>query len=477
MSLNRPLAPELSTDLEWVNTDGPIQLSGLRGKVVLLNFWAQSQLSAQLKLNDIRTLENKFDDGLACLSFSSPKFTAERSSGRLLKAVNRHFIRHPVANDLNFTTWAQFGVTAWPTVIVLDAEGQIAGTFIGEGQRLAIDELIGKLLDDAVDRDLRVYDPTPSVARPEPRYSLRFPSKVLALNELLYISDTGNNRILECQPEGRVMRIFGSGNAGFWDGSKQEAGFREPRGLAHIGEYLYVADSGNHAIRRIKLLNGEVETVIGTGEIGRRQPPYPADLRTLPIAAPWDLVGQNERLFIAMAGQHQILKYDLIRKELSVYAGSGRIELRDGEGVEASFAQPQGLALSARTLYVVDSESSSVRSIRLADGRVSTLIGSGLYQFGDRDGPCATAQLQQPRAVVADDSGSVLWIADAYNDKLKMIDVRQQTVSTLNLGFAFSEPSGLSRIGDKLYVADTHAHHVVEVNLRSGRVEPVAVVD
>jgi len=473
----RPVAPEFAADLEWVNTQGPLTLQAQRGKIVLLYFWGISQINSHHGLLDLRYFENKYDDALAVFGFSCPKFTAERSSARLLKAVNRHFIRHPVANDVNFDMWKAYGVTAWPTYVVIDAEGQIARVLRGEGKRAELDELIGRLIDDAVDRDLRVYDATVSVSRPEPRYTLRFPNKVLATSDFLYISDTGNNRILECTHGGRVMRIFGSGNAGFWDGSKQEAGFREPRGLAQLGDYLYVADTGNHAIRRVRLLNGEVETVAGTGELGRVEGAMPMNPKQVPLASPWDLAAHGDRLYIALAGLHQVWMLDLTRNQLSVFAGSGQLNLKDGDPSDAAFAQPQGLCLSARNLFVADSESSSIRSIRLADLRTSTITGSSCYKFGDREGAFGLAELQNPRAVVADESGSVLWVADSYNDKIRVIDLRAQTVTTLNVGFSFSEPSGICRFADKLFVADTNAHHVVEIDLRSGRVEPVAVVD
>lgn len=474
---NRPIAPELSPELEWVNTQGPLTLQAYRGKVVLLYFWGISQVNSQHALLDVRYLENKYDDGLVVLGFSCPKFTAERSSARLLKAVNRNFIRHPVANDVNFDTWQRFSINAWPTMVLLDAEGQIADVISGEGKRAQLDEQVGRLLDEAAERDLRVYDATNQVARPEPRYSLRFPSKVLATRDHLYISDTGNNRILECNHEGRVMRVFGSGNAGFWDGAKNECGFREPRGMAVLGEFLYVADTGNHAIRRIRLHNGDVDTIAGTGELGRREGTHLSDPKTVPLASPWDLVGQADRLYIALAGQHQICQLDLSRSQLGTFAGTGRMDRADGDAADAAFAQPMGLCLTARNLFVADSECSSIRSIRMADHKVSTLVGADCYRFGERDGAFAQAELQHPRALAADDSGTVLWIADSYNDKIRMLDLRTQSVSTLNLGFAFSEPSGLSRIGEKLFVADTNAHHVVEIDLRSGRVEPVAVVD
>lgn len=475
--MQRAIAPELSPELEWVNTQGPLTLESQRGKVVVLFFWGYSQINSQLALPDLRYLENKYDDGVAVMSFSCPKFTAERSSARLLKAVNRHFIRHPVANDINFDTWQRFGVTAWPTFVIIDAEGKIAASIIGEGKRTQLDELVARLLDEAVERDVRSYDATSPVSRPEPRYTLRFPSKVLATSDYLYISDTGNNRIVECTHDGRVTRIFGSGNAGFWDGSKQEAGFNEPRGIAQLGECLYVADCGNHAIRRIKLLNGEVDTIAGTGELGRRDGTQFAQPKTIPLAAPWDLAGHADRLYIAAAGQHQVWLLELSRNLLSRFVGSGHLGLKDGDPADVALAQPLGLCLTARNLFIADSESSSIRSVRLADSRTSTLTGSDCYKYGDRDGVFGAAELQHPRAVVADDSGTVLWVADSYNDKLRMLDLRTQVVSTLNLGFNFSEPSGLSRVGDKLFVADTNAHHVVEVDLRSGRVEPVAVVD
>src|SRR5262249_42557024 len=149
----------------------------------------------------------------------------------------------------------------------------------GEGRRAEADALIGRLLDEAAGKDQRVYETSVAQVRPEPRMPLQFPSKLMVYGNSLWIADSGRNRVLECSLEGRILRQFGSGNPGFLDAREKDATFNTPLGLARLGDVLYVADTGNHALRRVRLLTGEVETVAGTGAPGYDIPNESSDPR------------------------------------------------------------------------------------------------------------------------------------------------------------------------------------------------------
>src|SRR5205085_7019022 len=137
----RPAAPPLPTSLVWVNARQPPRLDVLRGRVVLLHFWTYSNVNSQNVLPDLRYLENKYHDGLSVLGIHTPKFATERTEQNVLKATNRHWVRHPVATDPDFACWQLYGIRAWPSLAVSDPEGRVAGIFPGEGRRGELDAL------------------------------------------------------------------------------------------------------------------------------------------------------------------------------------------------------------------------------------------------------------------------------------------------------------------------------------------------
>ena len=474
MSARTP-APGLPDSLTWVNARDVPRLWALRGRVVLLHFFAYGNINSQHVLPDLRYLENKYHDGVTILGIHTPKFTQERQPTALLKAVNRLHLRHAVASDPDFLCWQLYGVKSWPTVAVIDTEGGLVGLFPGEGRRAELDVVVGDLLDQAAARDGRVYESLAPVARPEPKMPLRFPGHLLATETTLYVSDSGNNRVLETSHDGRILRQFGSGNPGFWDGKGADAGFSNPQGLALAKESLFVADLGNHAVRRISLLGGDVETVAGTGTQGMAVVSDAPEPKTIGLNAPIDLVASGERLYVALAGSHQIWMYDLMRQRIGAYAGTGRPGIGDGAASGATFAQPSALATHGQMLYVADADSSAVRAIRFLDGTVKTLLGAGLYDFGDTDGQPQVARLQHPMALAVDPGGSILWVADTFNNKIKALSTRGGGVCTLGLPYRFHEPTGISVAARALWVANTNAHEVVRIDTGTGQVQRVPI--
>lgn len=470
----RVAAPELPPALEWINTDQSPTLDALRGRIVLINFWTYDCVNCINLLPDLRYFENKYHDGLSVIGVHAPKYDYQRQASSVLKAVNRHHIRYPVASDPSYLMWQAYGVKSWPTLAVIDAQGQLAALLPGEGRRQESDALIGHLLDEAAANDVRVYESVVNTIRPEPRTVLQFPAKLLATDSGLWIADSGHNRILECNHEGRVQRQFGSGNPGYWDGRSQDSGFSDPQGLAIVKNALYVADTGNHAIRRISLLKGEVETVAGTGVLGHDLPHEYIEPTKVSMSAPTDVAALGDNLYIAVSGQNQIWQLDLNRNKLVALAGSGQLGIADGTGVAASFAQPSGLSMIGQQLVVADAAASAIRLVRLLDNRVSTLIGVGLYDFGDVAGKREVARLQHPLAVCADARGLV-FVADSYNGKIKALNLKSGELRALNLPYRFNEPAGLALAAGALWIANTNAHEIVRVDLSSGQIKRLTI--
>ena len=229
-----------------------------------------------------------------------------------------------------------------------------------------------------------------------------------------------------------------------------------------------------------------VDTLAGTGErgVGRVDGgPGP----TVPLRSPWDLVLVGRRLFIAMAGSHQLWMYDLESGLVQAVAGTGSEGIVDGLPEEAQLAQPSGIAADEDgVLYFADSETSSVRQADLLTAyQVSTLVGSGLFDFGDVDGEASSARLQHPLGVAFE--GGFVYVADTYNNKIRRVGTETLAVATMagagEPGYAdgefaaarFHEPGGLSILGDRLYVADTNNHAVRVLDAASGMVATLPV--
>ena len=474
MNEARVRAPEFPASLQWFNVGRPLTLAELRGRVVVLDFWTYCCINCLHLLPDLDYLERKYGDRLVVIGVHSPKFPQEKVAAQVQKAIQRHHIRHPVAHDPEFRLWRAYGIKAWPSLVVIDPQGYAVGVARGEGKRELLDRVIGERL--------AALEGGPGHALPISRMPARgrpllFPGKLLATAERLYVSDTGHNRVLELDHGGNLRRAFGGTEPGLVDGSADIACFNEPQGLLRLEDSLLVADRGNHALRRIDLVRGEVVTLVGDGRQARGPETAFADGARGRLNSPWDLAGTGNRLFIAQAGCHQVWVYDLAERRLRRHAGCGREDLVDGPLAQAAFAQPSGLALGKDHRYVVDAESSAIRDIRLLPKVVTTLVGQGLFEFGDADGKGKAARLQHPLGIALDGRRGCLWIADSFNNRIRRYHLASGELTTLALDHPLDEPGGLSLIGDTLYIANTNAHEVVRVDLADGRAGTLEIHD
>ena len=475
MASTRILAPELPTTLQWVNTERPLQLSELRGKIVLLHFWTSGCIHCMHMMPDLKYLENKYRENLVVIGIHSPRFPHDKLKSCVLKAINRFHIRHPVAHDPIMRVWTKYGIKSWPAIVFIDAEGSVVGKLGGEGRRKQLDQLIHEHIAKAEQKGLLNSQVISIQRKQEPDSVLSFPGKLFATENHLYISDSGNNRVIEVNHFGRVMRSFGTGSPGLLDGDGKDASFDNPQGLVKINNYIYVADTGNHAIRRIDIQSNEVLTIAGDGKIGNAAAQILTNPSSVSLNSPWDLCSNGSDLYIAMAGWHQIWKFDLMANTLEAISGSGKSDLQDGSSQVASMAQPSGLAVGDYCLYVADAQSSSIRIVRLPGGQVSTLIGKGLSSSGDVDGGWSQAQLQHPQAVAANHKNGRIYIADTYNNKIKLMDENAKSIRTLGNKELLDEPSGLSLTGDTLWITNTNKHEILKMNLMTQKFEVMEI--
>jgi thiol-disulfide isomerase/thioredoxin len=491
----REAAPEFPAKLDWINTAGPLSMKDLKGKVVILDFWTLCCINCIHILPDLAKLEKKYANELVVIGVHSAKFENEKDTKSIRKAVLRYEIAHPVVNDADHLIWNAYNVSSWPTFVVIDTEGRILGETSGEGNYEVLDRVVGKLVEEGkANKTLNEKPLRFDLVRFREKGDtpLFFPGKVVAdeTRKELYITDSTHHRVVITDLDGTKKAIVGTGSPGWKDGGFAEAQFDDPQGMTRLGDVLYVADRKNHVIRAIDLKTQKVSTVAGTGkqasDFTLRLQTEPSDATKTPLNSPWDLLAVGNMIYIAMAGHHQIWKWDTIKKTVVPFSGDGRENIKDGPHYAARFAQPSGLAADKNYLYVADSEVSAIRKVPLdPEGRVSTLVGTGLFDFGDVDGTGEAAKIQHALGVAL--YQDKLIVADTYNSKLKSLDPTSGTIKTLPLKPAdpadkdplFNEPSGLTIVGDRAYVTDTNAHRIRVVDLKAGTVStlPLKGVD
>jgi DNA-binding beta-propeller fold protein YncE len=521
-----PKAPSLDGGTEWINTAGPLQLKDVRGKFVLLDFWTYCCINCIHILPELKKLEHAYPNELVVIGVHSAKFDGEKETKNIREAVARYEIEHPVINDAEHVIWKKYRVGGWPAMRLIDPEGRVVWEGGGEQTFEFLDQKIKEGLDyyrkkGLLDETPLRFDLETYKAKPTP---LRYPGKILAdpAGNRLFITDSNHNRIVVTKLDGTLIETIGSGAIGSKDGDYSTAEFDHPQGVALHQETLYVADTENHTLRKVDLKTKKVTTIAGVGEQNRDRfwpgtdiesirkrldegfPPervgellperYVGPPMKTAINSPWALWVHGNKLYIAMAGHHQIWAMTLDEKEIGPYAGTRLEDILDGPLLPkepysltrrgmmrySAFAQPSGLASDGTHLYVADSEGSSIRAVPFDPKKmVSTVVGTAhlaygrLFKFGDIDGKGEVVRLQHALGVAYSDGK--LYVADTYNNKVKVIDIKEKTCKTIagtgeagadDNAVTFDEPAGISIAGKKVYVADTnnHAIRVIDLN-------------
>jgi thiol-disulfide isomerase/thioredoxin len=465
-------APELR-GRGWLNTGGrQITLAGLRGHLVVLDFWTFCCINCLHVLDELRPLEEKYGDALVVIGVHSPKFEHERDPAALAAAVERYGVAHPVLDDPELVTWQRYAAKAWPTLSVIDPEGYVVASMAGEGHAEGLTRLIDDLIATHEAKGTLHRGDGPYAPPPPPETALRFPGKAVASpTGTVLVSDSARHSIVELAADAETdLRRIGSGTRGRTDGAPASAQFSEPQGLcvlpprvAEVAGYdVVVADTANHLLRGLELATGEVRTVAGTGRPWRSTVDELAhDALAVDLSSPWDLAWYDDRLIIAMAGIHQLWWFDPVKRTSGVYAGTTVEALRDGPLAQVWMAQPSGLSVSTdgTRLWIADSETSALRFVD--NGEMHTAVGQGLFDFGHVDGPAGDALLQHPLGVEALPDGSVL-VADTYNGAVRRFDPVAGRMSTVQSGLA--EPSDVLLTPDGgVLVVESAAHRLARL--------------
>ena len=456
----RVRAPEL-TGRGWLNTAAPLSVRDLRGRFVLLDFWTFCCINCLHVLDELRPVEEQYAEELVVVGVHSPKFVHEADPDALVAAVERYGVHHPVLDDPELTTWSAYTARAWPTLVLVDPEGYVVAQYAGEGHAHAIASLLADLVPEHRSRGTLQPGDSPYVPPVVEPSDLRFPAKAVPLPVSpaspsaagrVLVADAGHDEVVLLDASGAVVRRFG--------------GFREPNGLcllppevaARAGYDVVVADTVGHRLAGLELASGDVRTLAGDGT------QWMQGDGTDRLSSPWDVAWWQDRVWVAMAGIHQLWTFDPVTGEVEVAAGTLNEGLLDGPAADAWFAQTSGLAPDGDRLWLADSETSSLRWID-STGAVHTAVGTGLFDFGFRDGPADQALLQHPLGVAVLPDGSVA-VADTYNGAVRRF--ADGELSTLAVDLA--EPSGLyldrhSVDGDGLVVVESAGHRLTRVPL------------
>lgn len=503
-------APEFPPGFDWLNTENPLTMDGLRGKIIILDFWTYGCINCIHMIPILEQVEQTFPNEVVIIGVHSAKFDNEGETENIRQIVQRYNLHHPVINDSDFYVWGQysrFGVNAWPTFVIIDPRGRVVASQAGEIPFEAFEQYIGAMIQyyDRLGTDEINREPLEVALEGagNPGTPLLFPGKVLAdvAGNRLFIADSNHHRIVIANlTTYEVLEVIGTGRRGFDDGDFETATFNTPQGMALRDNVLYVADTNNAAIRAIDLDTQQVVTIAGTGVRGTSILRYGAvqDALSIDLRSPWDVeFGEGDTLYIAMAGTHQIWEMDITTNTVQVSVGSGRESLINLSLATSELAQPSGLFYIDGLLYFADSESSSIRVADYAADRVYTVAGPAigvgdvtmnnvLFVFGDVDGAVGESRLQHPLGVTGTTDGSTIYITDTYNSRIKVIDPETNIVTTVfGLGgeggyrdgsadiAEFDEPGGLDFADGLLYVADTNNHAIRVIDLEAGTVSTI----
>lgn len=477
-------APSLNAqNLPWFNVQKPLDLPDLKGKLVILDFWTFCCINCIHIIPTLKKIEAQFPDSLVVIGVHSPKFPGEKVTDNVSRAISRYEIQHPVVHDTDFSIWQRYAVRAWPTLIFISPDGYVLGQLPGEPDPQLLKTTIGQLLEDYKNKGLLTHDAQNLLKESDPASegTLRFPGKIVysTADDAFAIADSNHNQIVTADREGRIQHRIGCGAVGRKDGSLDEAEFFRPQGLCYRKGIIWVADTENHLLRKIDLANRQVTTVAGTGTQGSfLQGQGMAD--QMALSSPWDVSVQDDDLYFANAGTHQIGILHIQKGIVGNFAGTGQEALVDGPRLQAALAQPSGLTLGDNKLFFADSEISAIRSIQLdSGGMITTYVGTGLFDFGDRDGVGKDAILQHPLGVHY--SEGKVYIADSYNHKIRSLDLEFKAVNTVRASTEIVcddksctrlwEPAGVILVDKALYVSDTNNHRILKIDLETEKTQ------
>jgi DNA-binding beta-propeller fold protein YncE len=458
----RVRAPELTGSGGWIGASADFGLASLAGKVVVLHFFTPSCINCVRVLGELKPIEQRFSAEAVVIGVHSPKFPHEHEHAVVERAVERLGIRHAVLDDPDLSTWRQYGIKGWPTVVVIDPEGYVVGAVSGEGTGDVIFGAVERTVSEHQDKGTAVRGAVAGMWGTMPISTgirtVSYPGKVAVdhSGRRIAVADTGKGRVIVMDRRGRVEHVFPL--------------LTQPQGVCFDGDRVLVCDTGTDRVLSIDRATGTQDVVAAE------------------IASPWDVaVLADGSALIAEAGRHRLWRAPPAtpgepRGEATIVAGTGQENLVDGPS--PLLAQPSGVAaLPGGGAVFVDAESSSLR-VLTPEGTVVTLVGQGLFDWGASDGGPDAAAMQHPLGVavgpVGDGGLPEVYVADSYNGTIRVWSGSAWSADAGKLrtlpGSGLDEPGGLAVLPDgHLIVADTNNHRVVVITPDSPEPEVLAI--
>jgi sugar lactone lactonase YvrE len=435
-----PVAPPVE-GRDWLTCE-PIAWNELRGRVVIVVFWSYGCEASLLQIRQVSALVEAAPGPVTAIAVHTPRFPSEEQVGPLRSALSQHQIAIPVVHDPEFLTWARYNPGGWPATVVIDGQGRVMGVHTGTGDaELLIDSVTLALasVPGATTRSREVGRVPVSAPLPRPDGDLAFPTAVdVMIGGELIVADFANNRLLIFELTKDLRQATAAAEID---------GLHHPHSVAaDRSDGIYVSEPHLGSVSYLDL----------------RQ--RTRQLLTSDLVVPTSLVvDADDSLVVTDSGAGKI--YRLINGgphniTMGLIAGSGRTGTSDGAAGEADLAQPTGLGRTEVGLVFCDSASSNVRLLT-DNGKVATITGSGLFQWGLVDGPAHKALLQRPNDLVVLDDGSLI-VVDTGNNRLRRLANRR--IRTLGLS-GLNRPAGACALpSGHLVVADTGNNRLVVVD-------------
>lgn len=272
----------------------------------------------------------------------------------------------------------------------------------------------------------------------------------------LYFTDTNNNTVRKVAPNGTITTIAGiAGSAGFsGDGELATAArLNQPAGVAVDGAgNVYISDVNNSRVRKITAADGKIRTIAGSGQPGFNGDGGPATAAALNF--PYGLaVDKDGNVFVADFSNHRVRKITASTGVISTVAGTGTATFNgdDKLATEASVNAPINVTLDNNgNLVIADSNNHRIRRINSADGKISTIVGSGTQGFAGDGGQATEARVSIPAGVVFDSAGN-LYFADRGNSRVRKVAAGTNIITTIaGLGLSGFNGDGLAALASRL---------------------------
>lgn len=474
---------------KWVNAAMPNMEKDHIGKLTVVHFGTFDNFMSTADMEDLTQLQEEFPHIRVIISLN-PKFDYPTEDADILFELEKRQIPLPIYADKGFKLWECMEVEFWPTTMFFGPQGGLLETQVG---RLNLQEL-RMLLPEVINR-LRPYmdkSAEPFYGMPPGRWNkrtvLEYPSG-LAVNtqeSMIFVSDQLGDRILGLTVDGNVMYCIGNGEEGFKDGALEQATFNGPRGMAMDEEnfILYIADTDNHAVRKVDLINDEVTTIMGVGRPPRKMPKKIVGVNSV-INAPSDLLLKGNDLFISMQGSNQIWKMDLRTGVAKPIAGTEKFGYSNGLALQSDLAAPSGLSTDAsEAVFFTDAQASALRYVD--EEKVETSVGNGIFTFGYADGKKDEIKLRYPNGIVS--YNDKIYLADTYNHCIRAIEPFKRKSETISgnpdragyrNGFnpLYNQPMDVEMLGKTLIIADAGNGAIRTLNLETNEVGSIGLIN